>query len=61
MEHLDLDLERRQEVLEALNLIDRLQLVLGLLVEACQELQITSKTTRNIETERSRHQREQCF
>ena len=57
--HLDLDLERRQEVLEALNLIDRLQLVLGLLVEACQELQITSKTTRNIESERSRHQREQ--
>ena len=57
--HLDLDLGRRQEVLEALDLTQRLEIVLTLVVEASQELQITSKTTRHIESERSRHQREQ--
>lgn len=57
--HLDMDLARRQEVLEVLDLCDRLEIVLNLLVEACQDLQISSRTSRNLETERSRQQREQ--
>ena len=57
--HLEIGLEPRQEVLATIEIEARLQLVLRLLEEQCEELKVSSRIQQNLDDERSRHQREQ--
>jgi ATP-dependent Lon protease len=57
--HLEISLEPRQEVLATADVEERLQLVLRLLNEQCEELKVSSRIQQNLDDERSRHQREQ--
>ena len=57
--HLEIDLERRQEVLATAKVEDRLRLVLALLAEQCNELRVSARIQQNMDDERSQHQKEQ--
>ena len=57
--HLEIGLEPRQEVLATADVAQRLELVLKLLSEQCEELKVSSRIQQNLDEERSRHQREQ--
>ena len=57
--HLEISLEPRQEVLATADVEERLQLVLRLLNEQCEELKVSSRIQQNLDDARSRHQREQ--
>ena len=57
--HLEIALEPRQKVLATADVKERLELVLRLLNEQCEELKVSSRIQQNLDDERSRHQREQ--
>jgi ATP-dependent Lon protease len=57
--HLEMELEPRQQVLATADVEERLQLVLRLLEEQCEELKVSSRIQQNLDDERGRHQREQ--